>query len=103
MEISSREYGKLPDGSSAMLYLLSNGKGMEVDITNFGGIVTAINYLGGRYYISSSTGGAWNGLFVYDNNYSPNIGDSILISGTIDEYNGYTEIKDLSSFNHFQL
>jgi hypothetical protein len=25
-----------------------------------GGIVTAVNYLGGRYYISSSKGGAWN-------------------------------------------
>lgn len=65
---------------------------------NTGGIVTATNYLTGRYFISSSTGGAWNGLFIYDNNYSPAIGDSIIITGTVAEYHGYTEIKDISSF-----
>lgn len=32
----------MPDGKEAMLYTLSNNVGMEVDITNFGGIVTAI-------------------------------------------------------------
>jgi predicted extracellular nuclease len=66
---------------------------------NTGGIVTAINYLSGQFFISSSQGGAWNGLFVYDNNYSPAIGDSILITGYIAEYQGYTEIKDLASFS----
>ncbi|MFC2151129.1 metallophosphoesterase [Bacteroidota bacterium] len=64
-----------------------------------GGIVTAIDYLGGRYFISSSQGGAWNGVFIYDNYYSPSIGDSILITGTVFEYEGFTEIKDLTSFN----
>ncbi len=64
-----------------------------------GGIVTANNFSGGRYFISSSKGGAWNGLFVYDNNYSPAIGDSILITGTVAEYNGYTEIKDLTAYS----
>jgi predicted phosphodiesterase len=64
-----------------------------------GGIVTATNYLTGQFFISSSKGGAWNGLFVYDNNYSPVIGDSIQITGTVYEYQGYTEIKSLTSFN----
>jgi len=64
-----------------------------------GGIVTATGYLGGRYYISSSQGGAWNGLFVYSKVNSPTIGDSIQITGTISEYEGYTEIKDLTSFS----
>lgn len=63
-----------------------------------GGIVTAINYMGGRFFISSSLGGAWNGLLVYDNTYSPALGDSILISGKILEYNGYTEITEITSF-----
>lgn len=63
-----------------------------------GGIVTAVNYIGDRFFISSSHGGAWNGLLVFDENYSPSIGDSVLIKGTIEEYNGYTEIKDLTSF-----
>jgi len=64
-----------------------------------GGIVTATDFLGGRYFISSSQGGAWNGIFIYDNNYSPTIGDSILITGNVAEYSGYTEVKDLSSYN----
>ena len=63
-----------------------------------GGIVTAINYLGGRYFISSSQGGAWNGIFIYDNNYSPAIGDSILITGSVYEYQGFTEITSLTSY-----
>lgn len=63
-----------------------------------GGIVTATDYANGQYFISSSVGGAWNGIFVYDNTYSPTIGDSILIRGMVYEYQGYTEIKDLTSF-----
>jgi predicted phosphodiesterase len=63
-----------------------------------GGIVTATDYLTGQYFISSSKGGPWEGLFVYDNTYSPSIGDSILITGTVAEYQGYTELKDLTSF-----
>lgn len=78
------------DGSYPSLY---NGQTVTV-----GGIVVANNFSGNRFFISSSQGGAWNGLFVYDNNYSPAIGDSVLIKGLITEYNGYTEIKDLSSF-----
>lgn len=68
-------------------------------IVTTGGIVTANNYSGGRYFIECSNGGAWNGLFVYDNYYSPNIGDSILITGTIVEYQGYTELKDITSYS----
>jgi predicted phosphodiesterase len=78
------------DGSYPSLY---NGQNVTT-----GGIVTATEYLGGRYFISSSQGGAWNGIFIYDNNYSPTIGDSILITGLVYEYQGYTEIKDLTSF-----
>jgi len=63
-----------------------------------GGIVTAHNYLDGRYFISSSIGGAWNGIFIYDKTYSPEIGDSVLLTGNVYEYNGFTELKDISSF-----
>lgn len=36
-----RSYGNTPDGA-AQLYTLRNANGMEVDLTNYGGIVTAI-------------------------------------------------------------
>ena len=40
--VSVSEFGALPDGRTAELYTLRNGKGMEVSITNFGGIVTLL-------------------------------------------------------------
>ncbi|MCF8226987.1 MAG: galactose mutarotase [Bacteroidales bacterium] len=42
MKIEKHPYGKLPDGKKVFLFTLSNEPGMEVDITNYGGIVTAI-------------------------------------------------------------
>jgi len=71
---------------------------LKDETVNTGGIVTAVNYYGGRFFISSSNGGAWNGILVYDDNYSPSIGDSILITGEVTEYYGYTELTNLSSF-----
>ncbi|MCM3872806.1 MAG: galactose mutarotase [Pyrinomonadaceae bacterium] len=40
--IDKRVFGKLPDGTSVDLYTLKNGKGLEVEITNYGGAVVAI-------------------------------------------------------------
>jgi len=42
MEITKKTFGTLPDGREAFLFSLKNDSGMEADITNFGGIVTAI-------------------------------------------------------------
>lgn len=43
--ITEESFGSLPDGSPLTLYKLRNATGMEVDITNYGGIVTAIRTL----------------------------------------------------------
>jgi aldose 1-epimerase len=40
--ITHRHFGKLPNGRQADLFTLSNGLGLACDITNYGGIVTAI-------------------------------------------------------------
>ncbi|SHF63130.1 aldose 1-epimerase [Fodinibius roseus] len=40
--ITERPFGSLEDGRQVHLYTLANAHGMEVDITNYGGIVTAI-------------------------------------------------------------
>lgn len=40
-KVSKKLYGETPDGP-ADLYTLSNGLGMDVQITNYGGIITAI-------------------------------------------------------------
>lgn len=42
MEIERSDFGQLPDGSPVDLYRLSNSKGVEAHITNFGGIVVSL-------------------------------------------------------------
>ncbi len=41
-DISIRDFGSLDDGSTASLVTLKNDKGMEVSVTNYGGIITSI-------------------------------------------------------------
>ena len=38
--ISETDFGKTPDGQNTTLYTLRNAQGMEVKITNYGGIIT---------------------------------------------------------------
>ncbi|MGE0561642.1 MAG: T9SS type A sorting domain-containing protein [Flavobacteriales bacterium] len=59
------------------------------------GIVTAVQYNG--YYIQDGAG-AYNGIFVLDYINFPIIGDNVTISGVVDEYFNYTEIKNPSVF-----
>lgn len=42
MSITHREFGRLPDGTTAHLSTLRNAAGMEADITNYGGIVVRL-------------------------------------------------------------
>lgn len=42
MAITSTPYGNLPGGEPVELFTLDNGRGLSVDITNYGGIVVAI-------------------------------------------------------------
>ncbi len=42
LSISEMPFGELPDGRTANLYHLKNTNGMEVKITNFGGIIQSI-------------------------------------------------------------
>jgi hypothetical protein len=63
-----------------------------------GGIVTGVDFSGGRYFISAPQGGAWNGLYIYDNDHSPQIGDQLLLTGEVYEYYGFTELTALDSY-----
>jgi aldose 1-epimerase len=40
--IDKRVFGKLPDGTTVDIYTLRNARGLEVEITNYGGAVVAI-------------------------------------------------------------
>ena len=43
MSIVKKPFGKTPDGHDADLYILTNNHGSSVEITNFGGILRAVN------------------------------------------------------------
>jgi hypothetical protein len=59
------------------------------------GVVTG-NY-GDNYFLQNGYG-EWNGLFCYDPGRNPEIGDSLVLTGTIDEYYGLTEIKNVTGY-----
>jgi endonuclease I len=74
----------------------------QVDISPFAdqvvsttGIVTA-NF-GTGYFIQNGSG-PWNGLYVYDTGRNPSIGDSVILTGTIQEYYTKTEIKSITDY-----
>ncbi|MFC1618876.1 metallophosphoesterase [Candidatus Neomarinimicrobiota bacterium] len=63
-----------------------------------GGIVSATGYSRGGFFITSSNGGAWNGLWVLENLRRPSIGDSLFIRGLVSEYLGITRITNLVDY-----
>lgn len=85
-----------PSGDSPLL-------GQEVTIT---GIITGESYAFGSTYYVQDAPGAWNGILVYDPGNDNAEGDSVTITGTVDEYYGVTEIADVTSFeihSHFAV
>lgn len=61
-----------------------------------GGIVTAVR-ADSRYYIQSGNG-AWTGIYVYDNANAVVVGDSVTMTALVAEFNGLTELKNVSNF-----
>lgn len=57
------------------------------------GIVTAV--YSNSYFIQDGDS-VWTGLYIYDQTQSPALGDSIQISGTIEEYYEMTEMKTVT-------
>lgn len=66
----------------------------------FSGVVTGVvkvgTYAGKLYYVQDGYG-PWNGVYCYDRSNTVSMGDSILVTGTVDEYNNLTEISPVSS------
>ncbi len=42
MKIEKQVFGKMPDGQEVLLYTLTNTNNMQVQITNYGGIITSV-------------------------------------------------------------
>ena len=61
------------------------------------GIVTAIGFEGDKFFISDPEGGAWKGLYIYDFDIKPNLGDLIELTGTVEEYTNLTRLSEITS------
>ncbi|MCB9360721.1 MAG: T9SS type A sorting domain-containing protein [Flavobacteriales bacterium] len=68
----------------------------NTELVETSGIVTAVQYNG--YYLQDGNG-AYNGIFVLDYVNVPNIGDNVTVTGIVEEYFNYTEIKNPTVFN----
>lgn len=63
------------------------------------GIVTAINLYNGAvkgYFLQDGVG-AWTGIYVYDPSNTVSRGDSVTVTGTVDEYQEVTQISNVTS------
>lgn len=62
-----------------------------------GGIVTAVK-AGTGYWIQAGTG-PYSGIYVFDGTNSPARGDSVTLTGTVDEYFSATQLTNIANFN----
>ncbi|MGB0424813.1 MAG: phospholipase D-like domain-containing protein, partial [Flavobacteriales bacterium] len=67
---------------------------LEQSVTT-SGIVTGISNEG--YFIQDGIG-EWTGLYVFDSTEFPEIGDEISVTGTVDEFYGFTELENITEF-----
>jgi len=76
----------------------SSYAGQSVTIS---GVVTGIDR-NGKYYLSMPEGGAWKGIFVYSAaaDHNINSGDLIEITAQVSEYNGLTELSNVTNFQY---
>jgi hypothetical protein len=68
------------------------GKAVTVE-----GVVTAINFKPGGFFISEPAGGPWRGIFIKTGSYRVQIGDKVILQGNVDEYFGMTCIQDIKA------
>lgn len=64
-----------------------------------GGIVTGVDTIGADSYFIQAGSGAWSGVYVYDQANQPSIGDSIVLTATVVEFQGVTELSNVTAYN----
>ncbi|MCK4898328.1 MAG: hypothetical protein KAS38_06110, partial [Anaerolineales bacterium] len=79
------QYTEDPSGDSTY-------DGQEVLLT---GVVTAEFFNG--YFIADAPG-AWHAIYVYTQNFAPELGDLVEVAGRVQEYYGMTEIVNVSGY-----
>lgn len=67
------------------------------EVVSTEGIVSGVGFAGGKYVITEGAG-PWKGIFVNDPANSPQLGDRVAITGTVNEVSGFTEIGSVTSY-----
>jgi hypothetical protein len=62
------------------------------------GIVTAVVPGNPTFYIQDFSSDSYAGIYIYDNNFAPVVGDEVTVSGTVNEYYSFTQLIDLTSY-----
>lgn len=63
------------------------------------GIVTAVNYKHGGFFLSEPAGGPFRGIYVKINVSNVKTGDKVILKGNVDEYYGMTCITDIKALS----
>ena len=71
---------------------------LEGQIVSTGGIVTAIVNDTSAYFIQNGSG-PWSGIYVYDLDNSPELGDSVTFDAEVYEFYNLTELKNITNYN----
>jgi hypothetical protein len=72
---------------------------MKGETVTISGIISAESWaFENDYYFVQDAHAKWSGIKVYDPGRGTAYGDSVKITGTVDEYNGLTEIKDVTEY-----
>ncbi|MEO8666314.1 MAG: hypothetical protein ABI462_12545, partial [Ignavibacteria bacterium] len=72
---------------------INNSNGIPIDTGQFKtitGVVTCANEFGGPSYIQDNTGGI--GVFYTDMSNAISIGDSVIVTAKLSQFNGFTEL-----------
>lgn len=67
----------------------------EDEIVSTKGIVTGV--FGNDFYLQDQTG-AWNGIYVYNSENIPDIGDKLILTAAVKEYHSLTELVEISYY-----
>ncbi len=91
----------VPKPFTGTLISIYDIQGQQVHSPYKGQVVSTTGIITGKfedhYYIQDGFG-KWNGLFVYDAGKLQNIGDSIIVTGLIEEWYDKTEMKEISDY-----
>ncbi|MFP4460297.1 MAG: T9SS type A sorting domain-containing protein [Candidatus Zixiibacteriota bacterium] len=72
---------------------------LEGSVVTIHAICTANNYSGSNYFLTDvHDSGPWHGIYVYDSEHAPEVGDYVTLTAEVDEYYDYTELKNVASF-----